>query len=199
MTIFIPPIVGAVIGYCTNLLAIKMLFRPYQPVYLFGRQLPFTPGLVPKEQARLAKKLAEAVGNSILTPEVLAQELSPILEKLDSEGPDMIKKLIQEHFGKLAGAFLNPDKIYAGIREALLEYLGGKKALDDSAFKGAAEEMARHIDIVRIIEARVNNFAPEEAEALILSVVQRELNRVIALGGVLGFIIGWIPVLIGLL
>ena len=196
--IFISPILGAMIGYYTNVLAIKMLFRPYKPVFLFGKQLPFTPGLVPKEQKRLAKKLAEAVGNSILTPDVLAKELSPILEKLDAEGPDMIKKLIQNHVGKLAGAFLNPDKIYNGIKEALLEYLSGKKALDESAFEGAAAEMARHIDIISIIEAKVNTFAPEEAETLILSVVGKELKWVMALGGIIGFIIGWIPVIINL-
>ena len=39
-----PPIAGGVIGYFTNDVAIKMLFRPYRPIYLGKRRLPFTPG-----------------------------------------------------------------------------------------------------------------------------------------------------------
>ena len=45
-------VIGAVIGAATNHLAIKMLFRPYKPYYLFGKQLPFTPGLIPKKKRR---------------------------------------------------------------------------------------------------------------------------------------------------
>lgn len=198
-TIFIPPIIGAIIGYCTNLLAIRMLFRPHHAVYLFGRRLPFTPGLIPKEQARLARKLAEAIGKSILTREVMAQELTPILEKLDEEGPGIIKKLINEHVGKLAGAFLKPDKIYESIKEELLNYLNNDKTSEVGSHNSTASDMVRHIDIVSIIEARVNSFDPEEAEALILSVIRKELGRVMALGGILGFIIGWIPVLADLI
>jgi uncharacterized membrane protein YheB (UPF0754 family) len=63
-----PPIVGGVIGYFTNDLAIKMLFRPYRPVYWLGRQLPFTPGLIPSNQERLAKRIADTIMGSLLTP-----------------------------------------------------------------------------------------------------------------------------------
>ena len=46
-TYVLPPLVGAVIGYFTNLIAVKMLFYPRKPVYLFGHQLPLTPGTEP--------------------------------------------------------------------------------------------------------------------------------------------------------
>ncbi|HEY9762649.1 MAG TPA: DUF445 family protein [Trichocoleus sp.] len=67
----IPPIVGGVIGYFTNDIAIKMLFRPYRPLYLFKRQLPFTPGLIPSNQQRLAKRISDTIMGSLLTPEEL--------------------------------------------------------------------------------------------------------------------------------
>ena len=199
LTILIPPIIGAVIGYCTNLLAIRMLFRPHRAVYIFGKRLPFTPGLIPKEQARLANKMAAAIGNKILTHEVMVRELVPLLDKLDIEGPVIIKKLINEHVGKLAGAFLKPDKIYESIKDELLNFISSKNASDDGTQENTASEMVRHIDLVRIIEDRINSFDPEEAEAVILSVIKKELHLVMALGGVLGFIIGWIPVLTGLI
>ncbi|MGB3202572.1 MAG: DUF445 family protein [Nodosilinea sp.] len=66
-----PPIVGGVIGYFTNDIAIKMLFRPYRPIYLGGRRLPFTPGLIPSNQERLAKRISDTMRGSVLTPEEL--------------------------------------------------------------------------------------------------------------------------------
>lgn len=62
---------GGVIGYFTNDLAIKMLFRPYRPVLIGGQPLPFTPGLIPRNQERLAKRIADTIMRSLLTPEEL--------------------------------------------------------------------------------------------------------------------------------
>lgn len=73
-----PPVAGAIIGYFTNDIAIKMLFRPYKAIYIGKRQLPFTPGLIPRNQARLAKRIADTIMGSLLTPgelQNLAQRL----------------------------------------------------------------------------------------------------------------------------
>lgn len=73
--IILPPLIGAGIGYFTNWLAIKMLFRPYTkkslslPGFKSKIDLPFTPGLFPKEQAKLAAKVANTVTSKLLTPE----------------------------------------------------------------------------------------------------------------------------------
>ena len=68
---FVPPIAGGIIGYFTNDIAIKMLFRPYRPYYFFRRKLPFTPGLIPANQERLAKRVADTIMGSLLTPSEL--------------------------------------------------------------------------------------------------------------------------------
>lgn len=65
---FAPPVAGAIIGYFTNDIAIKMLFRPYKAIYVGKRQLPFTPGLIPRNQERLAKRIADTIMGSLLTP-----------------------------------------------------------------------------------------------------------------------------------
>jgi uncharacterized membrane protein YheB (UPF0754 family) len=77
-TFFVPPIAGSIIGYFTNDIAIKMLFRPYKAIYLGKRQLPFTPGLIPGNQERLAQKVSDTIMGSLLTPgelQKLAQRL----------------------------------------------------------------------------------------------------------------------------
>jgi len=70
-TLLIPPVAGGIIGYFTNDLAITMLFRPYTPLYLGGQQVPFTPGLIPRNQERLARRIADSILGSLLTPEEL--------------------------------------------------------------------------------------------------------------------------------
>lgn len=68
-------IIGAVIGYLTNWLAIKMLFRPHEEKRIFGLKVPFTPGLIPKEQKRIAASVGNAVGEYLLTEETIVKNL----------------------------------------------------------------------------------------------------------------------------
>ena len=75
-----PPIVGGIIGYFTNDLAIKMLFRPYRPLQVYGRKVPFTPGLIPRNQERLAKRVSDTIMGSLLTPEELQNLARRLLE-----------------------------------------------------------------------------------------------------------------------
>ncbi len=67
--LLITVVVGGVIGYITNWLAIKMLFRPYKAVKLFGWQLPFTPGVIPKERYRLSESIGSVITSDLLTPD----------------------------------------------------------------------------------------------------------------------------------
>lgn len=73
--IILKPVIGAIIGYSTNWLAIKMLFRPYKEKYIGKVKLPFTPGVIPRERGRIAKSLGQAVGQKLLTEDVIKQEL----------------------------------------------------------------------------------------------------------------------------
>ena len=72
----VTPLIGAVIGYFTNWLAIKMLFRPHNEKRIFGFRLPFTPGLIPKERQRLAKTMGETLSKNVLTQDVMMKSLS---------------------------------------------------------------------------------------------------------------------------
>ena len=75
-----PPILGGLIGYYTNDIAIRMLFRPYKAVYIFGRKVPFTPGLIPSNQERLGQNIANAIMKSLLTPEELQNLARKLLQ-----------------------------------------------------------------------------------------------------------------------
>jgi uncharacterized membrane protein YheB (UPF0754 family) len=79
-TYLVPPVAGAIIGYFTNDIAIKMLFRPYKAIYIGKRRLPFTPGLIPSNQARLAKRVSDTIMGSLLTPAELQNLAKRLLE-----------------------------------------------------------------------------------------------------------------------
>jgi uncharacterized membrane protein YheB (UPF0754 family) len=75
-----PPLAGAVVGYFTNDVAIKMLFRPYEAKYISKYRVPFTPGLIPSNQERLAKRISDTIMGSLLTPSELQNIAKRLLE-----------------------------------------------------------------------------------------------------------------------
>ena len=89
--IIIPILVGGIIGYCTNYIAIKMLFRPHKALYIRNYKLPFTPGIIPKNQKRLAGAIGDAVSEQLLTKEA-------VLESLGEAGEKVISKIASNVF-----------------------------------------------------------------------------------------------------
>lgn len=74
--LLLPPILGALIGYVTNALAIRMLFRPLTRKYLFGKiPIPLTPGVIPRQREKLAHSIARMVSRNLFNPEVIIQHL----------------------------------------------------------------------------------------------------------------------------
>ncbi len=73
-TFIVSPVVGAIIGWFTNDLAIKMIFRPLYPKYFGKWKLPFTPGLIPKEKNRIAKAIGETT-NTLLSTDAMQRTL----------------------------------------------------------------------------------------------------------------------------
>lgn len=70
------PLIGAVIGCFTNFIAIKMLFRPYREIRLFGLKLPFTPGMIPKRKKDVARAIGRVVNDNLLEKDDIAQTLT---------------------------------------------------------------------------------------------------------------------------
>lgn len=69
------PLVGGVIGYVTNDIAIRMLFRPHTAKHIMGWRVPFTPGIIPKEKGRIAEAVGTAISDNLMSQEVLEKYL----------------------------------------------------------------------------------------------------------------------------
>lgn len=70
-----PPLVGAIIGFVTNAIAIKMLFRPLTEKRVFGLRVPFTPGILPRQRAKLARNIGKMVSRELLTEAIVRERL----------------------------------------------------------------------------------------------------------------------------
>lgn len=82
--IILPVLIGALIGYCTNYVAIKMLFLPRRALHIGKWRLPMTPGVIPKNKARLATAVGNAVSNRLITRQDILEGVkrSGIQEKI---------------------------------------------------------------------------------------------------------------------
>lgn len=71
----IAPLLGGIIGYITNDIAIRMLFRPHKAKYIMGVHIPFTPGIIPKEKGRIAEALGGVISENLMNKDVLERYL----------------------------------------------------------------------------------------------------------------------------
>lgn len=113
----VPPLLGALIGYVTNYIAIRMLFRPLRPWRLLGVRLPLTPGIIPAKRGELAQRMGEMVGSHLLT----ADDVRQALEKpaFNRELKSAVNDKLRAFLDRDLGAFdtLIPDSYQRRFRE----------------------------------------------------------------------------------
>lgn len=98
-------LIGAIIGYCTNYIAIKMLFRPKKEIRIGNFKVPFTPGIIPKNQGRIAKAVSSAVATQLFTNDDLKNTF--LSDNMKSTISQSINKKIMESDKKFSDIFIN--------------------------------------------------------------------------------------------
>lgn len=279
------PIIGAVIGYFTNYIAVKMLFYPRNEVKVCGHKVPFTPGAIPKGKPRLAKSVGSIVANTLLTEEDIKQKiLSPETEEavvdkimaelsnkiyvdmgricanfeeysslktnisntftdqiMESIGKIDLKNIIVTEAGRIIkektngtmlAMFLNDEMLDSFIQpvgvelEAYIAENGkdfvqkevnekimvfeqksildlckemdveeGKireaiRSMYHKASENAVSSVLKNVDISAMIENKINQMKTEELEKVVLAVMKKELDTIVNLGALIGFILG---------
>jgi uncharacterized membrane protein YheB (UPF0754 family) len=143
----IGPAVGAVIGYITNDIAIRMLFRPHQAKYIMGIHVPFTPGIIPKEKARIAGAIGKAVSENLMNREVLEKSLlsDDMLDKISNAIDEFVttQSANEETIEQFAGHYLTDEDITAmrsNVSDGIVKMITGK--LQDSRLGDSIAHMA---------------------------------------------------------
>lgn len=133
-----PPVIGAVIGYVTNRVAIKMLFRPLNAWKILGIRVPMTPGVIPAKRFELARNMGEVVGDHLLTGKEIGEGLQQEIfqDKLFHLIDHRLQTVLDRELGPLPSIIPSNFKIYfdlgskAGlfrIKTGIRSYLSGKE------------------------------------------------------------------------
>lgn len=299
--ILIPPAIGGAIGYITNDLAIRMLFKPRKAHYIGRWKIPFTPGLIPKEKARIADSVANVISTqlldsdtitSVLASEKMTEKVRGLLESAiekNRDNEETLQSLLSRYFpidavndtcgvirddiaefvceklsktnipkkmasqimyairdavvliripivgDKLAKMIIEPlaGKIGNEITKAIAENAEGVVAstidketgkilnsrvcnlidTHENGINGAIDfimtlytkivtenlpKIVSELDIASIVRNKINSYDEAELEKMILDLMKKELRAIVNLGAVLGFIMGWVNVLINM-
>ena len=113
----VPPVVGAFIGYLTNRVAIRMLFRPLKAWKVAGMRVPMTPGVIPSKRHELAVNMGEVVGDHLLTSKEIGKGLQQEVfqNHLYSLIQGRVEGVLQRDLGNLASTIPQKFKVYFDI------------------------------------------------------------------------------------
>lgn len=193
---FIIPIVGALIGWFTNYLAVKMLFHPRKPIKFFGLSIQ---GVFPKRQRKLAEKIGEVVSTELLSSDDLKNNLLKATKKIDfdrilaNEIDNIILKKIPVLI-PMAAMFLN-NEIADSLKAMIIKDIRGSL---DNTLDLIGSEFLSSMDIKSQVVEKISNFSSDKLEKIIISVMKKELKFIEVFGAMIGFIIGVVQlVLIG--
>lgn len=290
------PIVGALIGYITNDIAIRMLFHPYKSYHIGGFHVPFTPGLIPAQQERIARAIGTMVSNQLLNEETLRAALlsetvlervrsaveegitglgndtetvreflctrwpeekvqlyrhrasssaerrvverlsdmdighviatsieNDINQKLSSWGPfSATFEGLTASIGRSVENLINtqiaekgPDIIHTQVEKLADDILDARlcdvyQAYEDRVpklvsrvvrfYRAVVDEnldrMLSMLDIEQIVVDKINSLDPAQLETMVFGVMKRELRAIVYLGAALGFLMGFINLLL---
>lgn len=131
----IAPLLGGVIGYITNDIAIRMLFRPHTAKYVFGIHIPFTPGIIPKEKKRIAEAIGGVISENLMNKEVLEKYLlsEDMVEKIRGAVEEFIatQQKNEETVSQFLEHYLSKeeiDSISQGINQSITKQTSEKLA-----------------------------------------------------------------------
>lgn len=205
--ILIGTITGAIIGGITNGIAIKMLFRPLNPVKIGRFTLPFTPGVIPKEKVRIANKIGEVISKELLNEEVLRTWLlkEEICREIESAIEDYLKEqlmnektlheVLKENIGEQRSIYFLCEveenvtyKLYSKVVSMELGKIVVEKiqvAFKEGSFGSLLGPMSFLINdglvesIANKIEPVISKFIMEEGEGIIRKAVEEESQNIL--------------------
>lgn len=191
------PVISAFIGWFTNWIAIKMLFHPREPKQFLGITIQ---GIFPKRQAQFAEKLGKLVADELLSFKDIEQKItSP--ENLSSVMPyieNHIDDFLRVKLGKampMIGMFIGEKT----INEMKKIFMAELETIFPEVMHKYMGKLQEELDLEKIVTEKVKAFSSDKLESILQQIMAKEFRFVEILGGVVGFIIGIVQVMITVL
>lgn len=179
------PTLSALIGWLTNWIALKSIFKPYKPINLFFFKFQ---GVIPKRKKIITKKISQTISEYLISHQDL------IYEFRKEENIEKIKKrvipIFREKILSAVPTMLKP------MAEPLIESILLKESreiilkIGDELFKHFEET----IDIEKLIEEKLNAYSTKNLEKIIYKIAKTEFKHIEKLGAIIGFLIGLIQI-----
>lgn len=184
--ILILAVIGGFIGYVTNVVAIRLIFRPIEPIKIPILNIEIV-GLIPKRRAEIAANVGEIIQEEFLSmDEILANIIT------DEDKEEVVRYI------KARVKIIIHEKVSfipSGIKNMIQDYLGEiiesevKQSIDELS-KNIINKANERIDIQKMVEDKINELDLYELEEIIIRIAKKELKHIEFLGLVLGFLIG---------
>ena len=187
------PILGMLIGWGTNWLALKMLFKPRKP---FGVGRYKIHGLIPSRRNDLSGTIAKTISDELLSSEDLVKAMNEldIKEIALSQVNLIVAKKIESLDLKNSPPFdMLHDTIVSTAQSIVSSQV--EDSIDDF-LENMGDHVSGNLDIIRLMEEKLSSLDDERIEEIVTEVSKKELKHIERLGAVLGFIIGCLQVLL---
>ena len=188
------PIISAFIGWFTNWIAIKMLFHPREPRRILG--ITFH-GIFPKRQKIFAEKLGKMISAEFLSYEDIEEKIA------NPKNLEKLMPMIEEHVDNFLKNKLSDEmpflSLFIGsktIKSLKKTFMQELEILFPQIMKRYAGHLEEELDLEKIVIDKVSAFSTDKLEDILYQIMSKEFRFVEILGGVIGFIIGIIQVLI---
>ena len=192
--LLIIPSISAFIGWFTNWVAIKMLFHPKEPKRIFG--ITFH-GIFPKRQKKFAERLGKMISDEFLSFEDIQQKitnprnLQKLMPMIDEHVDNFLRNKLSDEMPFLS-LFIG-NKTIRSLKNTLMQEL---ETLFPQLMTSYAVHLQHELDLEKIVTEKVSAFSSDKLEAILYQIMSKEFRFVEILGGIIGFIIGIVQVLL---
>lgn len=192
--LFLLPFIAATIGWFTNYIAVKMLFHPRKPIKIGFITLH---GIFPKRQIEIAKSVGSMVANDLLSSKdiegILATDtnIRAVIDKIEDTLDNYFEVKFPLKF-PLFSKFISPN-MRSKVKNEMLDEV---EHLAPVLIANQVNDLDKIFNVEQIITQKVTHLSTEKLEAIMISIIEKELTFIEWVGAALGFIIGLIQVLL---
>ncbi|WP_431877158.1 DUF445 domain-containing protein [Amycolatopsis sacchari] len=185
------PVFGGCIGLFTDWLAIKLIFLPREPVRVLGLTLQ---GKFQRRRREVAREYGEVIAREVLTTRNLLDAIlrGPRADQMVAMVRRVVSRAVDEQAGRLVSLTVGALR----LRELKTAAADRAVALLPDTVRHAEGYLTGAMDVAHVVERRMLALSPRQYENLLRPAFRQEEWKLIAVGGVIGFLVGELQVLL---
>jgi uncharacterized membrane protein YheB (UPF0754 family) len=188
------PFIAAFVGWLTNWIALKLMFYPQKPINLYFFELQ---GIFPKRQREVAHQIAKMVSaelisfNDIRTKLNSPEQLADIKQHIDEKINDYLCHTFPTNYPITSWFFGHHQR--QGIREDLILEV---EKFTPEIIQKYTDNLEDELNIEKMVGEKISTMDPMHFEVIINGILKKEFALLSIVGGVLGFTVGLVQLIV---